>query len=148
MICSNCAAELPEISAYCPSCGSSVNADSDPFQATDITDQILGAVAYVAVVPAMVLLLAPALRHRLFVRFHAWQSILFGAFTSVFGLILRLLFLLFSIVPLGGSLVAWLLIGVAALAVTVLWLALLVKAALGDRYELPVVGEWAARLAR
>src|SRR5215813_11305066 len=105
MICSNCAAELPEISAYCPSCGSSVNADSDPFQATDITDQILGAVAYVAVVPAMVLLLAPALRHRLFVRFHAWQSLLFTAAACVFAVLVRVLFLLFSILPFGGSLI-------------------------------------------
>src|SRR5215468_8107441 len=112
MICSNCTAEMPEISAYCPVCGTPVETESDPIHALDITDQLLGAAAYIAIVPAIVMLFIPALRGRLFVRFHAWQSILFGAFTSVFGLILRLLFLLFSIVPLGGSLVAWLLIGV------------------------------------
>jgi uncharacterized membrane protein len=148
MICSNCAAEMPGISAFCPACGSSVNADSDSFRASDVTDHILGAVAYVAVVPAVVLLIIPALRHRLFVRFHAWQGLLFTAAVCVIALVLRLLFLLFSILPLGGSLIAWLLIGVGALAVTILWATLLVKAALGDGYELPFVGDWAARLAR
>src|SRR5215470_18357469 len=79
MICSHCAAEMPEISAYCPACGSSVNAESDPLRASDLNDQLLGALAYVAIVPAIVLLLIPMLRHRLFVRFHAWQSLLFTA---------------------------------------------------------------------
>ena len=139
---------MPEISAYCPACGSSVNAESDPFLSSDITDQLLGALAYVAIVPAIVLLLVPALRQRLFVRFHAWQSLMFTAAACVFAVIIRLLFLLFSVLPFGGSLVAWLLIGVGSLAVTILWAALLMKAALGDRYELPVIGDWAARLAR
>lgn len=139
---------MPEISAYCPACGSSVNTESDPFHPSQTTDQLLGALAYVVVVPAIVLLLIPALRHRRFVRFHAWQSLLFTAAACVLALLLRLLFLLFSVLPFGGSLIAWLLIGVGGLAVTILWAALLVKAALGDRYELPVVGDWATRLAR
>ena len=148
MICSHCAAEMPEISAYCPACGSSVNAESDPLRASDLKDRLLGALAYFAIVPAIVLLLIPMLCHRLFVRFHAWQSLLFTAAACAFAVILRLLFLLFSVLPFGGSLVAWLLIGVGALAVTILWAALLIKAALGDRYEIPLIGDWAARFAR
>lgn len=139
---------MPEISAFCPACGSSVNADAESVRASDVTDHILGALAYVAVLPAIVILVIPALRQRLFVRFHAWQGLLFTAAACVTAVVLRLLFLLFSILPLGGSLIAWLLIGVGALAVTILWATLLVKAALGDGYELPFVGDWAARLAR
>ena len=48
MICSECSAEMPEISAYCPVCGYPVNAASDLFQAKDVTDSLLAAVAYVA----------------------------------------------------------------------------------------------------
>ena len=125
-----------------------MNTESDSFRASDVTDHILGALAYVAVLPAIVILVIPALRQRLFVRFHAWQGLLFTAAACVTAVVLRLLFLLFSILPLGGSLIAWLLIGVGALAVTILWATLLVKAALGDGYELPFVGDWAARLAR
>lgn len=125
-----------------------MNADAESVRASDVTDHLLGALAYVAVLPAIVILVIPALRQRLFVRFHAWQGLLFTAAACVTAVVLRLLFLLFSILPLGGSLIAWLLIGVGALAVTILWATLLVKAALGDGYELPFVGDWAARLAR
>lgn len=139
---------MPEISAYCPACGTSVNTESDPFHASDIVDQLLGALAYLPVVPAIVLLLVPALRHRHFVRFQAWQSLLFTVASGVLALLVRGLFFVFSVLPFGGSLVAWLLNGVGALAVTILWAALVLKAALGDRYELPVIGDWATRLAR
>ena len=125
-----------------------MNTDAESVRASDVTDHLLGALAYVAVLPAIVILVIPALRQRLFVRFHAWQGLLFTAAACVTAVVLRLLFLLFSILPLGGSLIAWLLIGVGALAVTILWATLLVKAALGDGYELPFVGDWAARLAR
>ena len=148
MICSNCATEMPEISAYCPACGTPVNTESDPLRASDIVDQLLGALAYLAVLPAIVLLIVPKLRHRQFVRFQAWQSLLFTAASGVLALLVRVLFLVFSVLPFGGSLVAWLLNGVGALAVAILWAALVIKAGLGDRYELPVIGDWATRLAR
>jgi uncharacterized membrane protein len=148
MICSECSAEMPEISAYCPVCGYAVNAASDLFQAKDVADSLLAAVAYVALAPAIVFLLVPAIRSRLFVRFHAWQAILFAGASCVLAGLLRLLFLLFSVIPFGGSLVAWLLLGVGGLAITILWLALVIKAALGQRFELPWIGMWAARLAQ
>jgi uncharacterized membrane protein len=93
-------------------------------------------------------LLVPAIRSRLFIRFHAWQAILFAATDCVLALILRLLFLLFSVIPHGGSLIAWLLLGVGGLAITILWLALVIKAGLGQRYELPLIGAWALRLSQ
>jgi uncharacterized membrane protein len=67
--------------------------------------------------------------------------------TCVFGLAIRLLFLVFSALPFGGFLFAWLLVGVGAIAAAILWTALIAKAALGDRYELPLIGPWAASLA-
>lgn len=138
---------MPEISAYCPACGDSVNAALDPFRANDFTDRLLAAIAYVAIVPAVAFLLVPAIRSRPFVRFHAWQAVLLAAATCAFALALRLLFLVFSVLPFGGFLVAWLLVGVGGIAIAILWVALVVKAALGDRYELPFVGPWAAKLA-
>ena len=139
---------MPEISAYCPVCGHPVNPASDSFQANDFTDSLLAAVAYVAIAPAVVFLLVPAIRSRLFVRFHAWQAVLFAATSCVLAIILRLLFLLFSVIPHGGSLIAWLLLGVGALAIAILWLATVIKAALGQGYELPLIGAWALRLSQ
>jgi uncharacterized membrane protein len=148
MICPKCSAEMPEISSYCPACGDSVNPASNPFPAKAPIDRLLGAVAYVAIVPAMVLLLVPAGRSRPFVRFHAWQSVLLAVAACVLALALRMLFLVFSVLPFGGFLLAWLLVGVGGIAIAILWVALVVKATLGDRYELPLVGPWAVKLAR
>jgi uncharacterized membrane protein len=148
MICSNCSAEMPEISAYCPACGQSVNPAPDPFRANDLMDKLLAAIAYVTIVPAAVFLFVPALRRRPFVRFHAWQVVLLVAATAGLALLLRLLFLIFSVLPFVGFLLAWLLVGVGAIAISILWAALVAKAVLGHRYEVPFVGPWAARLAQ
>jgi len=139
---------MPEISVYCPACGYPVNEASDPFRATDGTDKLLAAFAYVAVVPAIAFLLVPAIRIRSFVRFHAWQALMFVAASCVLAMIVRLLFLFFSVLPFGGFLFAWLLVGVGGIAVVIMWAALLAKAALGDRYELPFLGPWATRLSQ
>ena len=147
MICSMCSAEMPEISAYCPACGYPANETSDALSAKDTTDKLLAAFAYVAVVPAIAFLLVPATRVRSFVRFHAWQSLMFVAASCVLAMIIRLLFLIFSVLPFGGFLFAWLLVGVGGIAVVILWAALLAKAAMGHRYELPFLGPWATRLS-
>ena len=139
---------MPEISAYCPACGYSVNAASDPLRANDLTDQLLAAIAYVAILPAVVFLLVPVVRLRPFVRFHAWQAVLFVAGTCVLAVIVRLLFLVFSVLPFGGFMCAWLLVGVGVIAISIMWAALVAKAALGHRYELPFIGPWAVRLAQ
>jgi uncharacterized membrane protein len=147
MICPHCAAEMPEISSFCPACGLAVRAAED-LTAGDVKDALLGAAAYLTVVPAVVLLAVPALRRSPFVRFHAWQSVFFAAAAAVLGLALRLLFVILSILPLLGFLLAWLLIGVGAIAVAVTWVVLVVKAAQGHGYELPVIGPLAARVAQ
>lgn len=68
-----------------------------------------------------------------FVRFHAMQSILtFGILT------------LLSLVPLIG----WILSPVLALLGLVLWLVLLIKAYQGEKFSLPIIGEWAEKLLK
>jgi uncharacterized membrane protein len=146
MICSECSAEMPEISAYCPVCGSPVDEAQDPYAAKDVLDRLLATGTYV-IVPALVVLSIPRLRSRPFVRFHAWQAVLVGVATVALALVVRLLFFLFSLFPFGGNLLAWLLVGVASIAIVILWAALLTIAALGNRYELPLLGGVAARLA-
>src|SRR5262245_42364093 len=111
MICSNCSAEIPEISAYCPACGYPVGEAHDPFGARDALDRLLATGAYV-VLPAAIFLAVPKLRDRRFVQFHAWQAIFLAVATVALAFVLRLLFFLFSLFPFGGNLVAWLLVGV------------------------------------
>ncbi|MGD0467316.1 MAG: hypothetical protein ABSA54_02975 [Terriglobales bacterium] len=103
-------------------------------------DRAAAAVAYLTFVPAAVILFLPAFRNHRFVRFHAWQSILlWGVFfvLTVAALFLSnvaaaMVFLLFEIL--------------ASLAMLFLWIVLSLKAWQGERFEVPLFGELAARL--
>ncbi|MGO9577652.1 MAG: DUF4870 domain-containing protein [Terriglobales bacterium] len=104
------------------------------------SDRAAAAIAYFTFVPAAVILLLPAFRKSRFVRFHAWQSVLlWGAFfvLTVAALLLSnvaaaMLFLIFGIL--------------ASLAMLFFWIVLTLKAWEGERFELPLFGELAARL--
>ena len=137
---------MPEISAFCPGCGRSVNAPEELSAAT-ARDAVMGGLAYVTVVPAIVFLAVPALRSNRFVRLHSWQSVFFFAAAAVMALLIKVLFAIFSILPAIGFLVAWLSVGVTFIAMVMVWVVLAVKAVQGQSYELPVLGRIAARLA-
>ncbi len=107
----------------------------------------MGALAYFTLVPAILFLVVPATKNRRFVRFHSWQSVFFTGLTLILALALRLLFVILSILPVLGSLVAWLSAGLGFLAIIVLWAVLVTKASQGQGFELPWIGAWAAHLA-
>jgi len=145
MICSNCDAPMPDVSAFCPACGSSVAAEK--FSASDPHERVLGALAYAGLLPALILLAIPALRRNPFIRFHCWQAVFFSGSSILLGLALRLLFVLFSMLPVVGFLLAWLSLGIGALGIVTLWVVLVVKAVQGQHYELPLIGPLAAEVA-
>jgi uncharacterized membrane protein len=149
MICSYCSAEMPEISSFCPACGRAVDrpGGEDQIFAARVPDLLLGTLAYVTLVPAIVFLVVSSLGSSRFVRFHAWQSILFAVASGMAALATRLLFFVLSVIPFVGFLLAWLSIGLVALAIVVLWGVLVLKAALGEAFELPWLGPLAAHLA-
>jgi uncharacterized membrane protein len=142
---------MPEVSAFCPGCGRAVTTahlETDaPGVAPLSRNSFLGALAYVGILPAIVLLALPALKEHRFVRFHAWQSLFLAAGTLVVGIVAKLLFMLLSLFPFLGFLLAWLLAGLVALATFFLWIAIITKAALGEAWELPFIGQRAASLA-
>jgi len=141
---------MPEVSAFCPGCGRAVPSHLEA-GTPDVTplsrDSLLGAVAYLGILPAVVVLAVPALKEKRFVRFHAWQSLLLAAGTVVVGIVTKLLFVVLSLFPYPGFLLAWLTAGLVALAVFFLWIATVTKAALGEAFELPFIGGWATSLA-
>ncbi len=110
-------------------------------------DAILGGLAYVTVLPAILFLAVPALKSSRFVRFHSWQSVFFSIATAVSVILIKLLFTILSLLPVVGFLLAWLSVGVALIAIVVTWVALAAKAVQGQSYELPVIGRKAAQLA-
>jgi uncharacterized membrane protein len=131
--CPHCGAVMPANSAFCPGCGWSMT----PLPPAE---RAAASVAYLPLLPAAVVLFLPAYRNNRFVRFHAWQSILlWGVF---FVLTIAALFL--SNV---AAAMAFLLFGIlASLAMLFLWIVLSLKAWQGERFELPLFGELAARL--
>lgn len=116
-----------------------MSAAQDTLTAVERHDALLGAIAYVALIPAIVLLVLPSLKTNRFVRFHSWQALFFTIATAILGAVL---FLLTSALPAAGLLA----LGVAGLAVVFLWIVLVAKALQGRSYELPVIGSWATRL--
>lgn len=147
MICSHCAAEMPEISSYCPSCGQSVPGDSSWPRSGNLQESLLGGLAYITIIPAIIFLLVPNFKSNSFIRFHSWQSILFSVAAVIIGLGMRVIFAILSVVPFIGFLFPWLAAGLAFLAIVFLWAVLVVKAGQGEVYELPWLGQIAARLA-
>jgi uncharacterized membrane protein len=145
MICSNCNTPMPDVSAFCPACGQSVIAERSA--ASDPREKLLGALAYVGLIPAIILLAIPALRNNRFIRFHSWQSVFFSVSSVLLALALRLLFIIFSMLPVVGFLLAWLSLGIGAIGIVTLWVVLVVKAAQGQHYELPLIGPLAAQFA-
>ena len=152
MICPQCSAEMPEISAFCPGCGCSVREIGDAglpeLQATSTRDALFGALAYVALVPAVIFLTLPSLKASRFVRFHSWQSIFFAITAVILAVCMRGLFAFFSLFPGTGFLLGVLASGLVFLALVFLWLVLVAKAVQGEAYGVPWLGHLAANLAK
>jgi uncharacterized membrane protein len=131
--CPHCGTVMPANAAFCPGCGWSMT----PIPPAE---RAAAAVAYLTFVPAAVILLLPAFRKSRFVRFHAWQSVLLW----VVFLVLTMIALFLSNV---AAAMVFLLFGIlASLAMLFLWIVLSLKAWRGERFELPLFGDLAARL--
>jgi uncharacterized membrane protein len=151
---------MPDISEFCPSCGRAVREENfdeseesgveeeapetqsaPALPPVDWNDRWIGALAYLTFFPALVFLFLKQFQQRKFVRFHAFQSILFWAAVIVF-VLLGLLASLF------GWLFAWLLGGtLIGLALFFTWLLLSIKALQGEWFSLPLLGSFAQQHA-
>jgi uncharacterized membrane protein len=160
--CGYCGASMPDIAEFCPSCGRPVRegtffapesqpaeqeeADPGPPPAVlppvEWNDRLVGALAYLTFVPAVLLIFLKQYQQRKFVRYHAFQSVFFWA--AVIALLL--LGLLASTV---GLLFVWLVLGaLVLLAVFFIWAVLWIKALQGEWFELPVLGALAGQQAQ
>ncbi len=83
-------------------------------------------------------------------RFHAMQSMLLTVVLFVLSFVIGALQVLFAFIPVAGRILS-LLLSLAALfislAVVAIWLALMYKAYVGERYKLPRIGELAEKMA-
>jgi uncharacterized membrane protein len=131
--CSACGAAIDDAANYCPRCGRPARSAAGPPPAvrpSPISDNVAGALAYF-LLPAIVFLLIDPYRNNRFVRFHCFQSIAFAIVSMIPRMALYL--------PVAGLLL-W---PVLELALCIVWIVLFVKAFQGQKFKLPLVGEWA-----
>lgn len=163
--CSNCGAQVADGTAFCSNCGRQVNASAaaDPAQTSaapssapsfaaqpsataGLQENVAGTLCYgLGWLTGLIFLL---IDKRPFVRFHAAQSIAVFGVINILYLVLGQVFVVGVVVggPVGygfGS-VLLLLLRVGSIG---LWVLLMVKAYQGQRYKLPLFGEYAESLA-
>ena len=141
---------MPDVSAFCPGCGRAVHNDHEyapPAVEPLRGAALLGALSYVTPAPAVVFLALPACRRDMFVLFHAFQSILFALAILCIAGLMRLAFMLLALLGSFGFLLAWLVVGLVSLAIVFLWVILVLKAGMGEAYELPWIGPLAERFS-
>ncbi|MDX1981265.1 MAG: hypothetical protein SFV51_13430, partial [Bryobacteraceae bacterium] len=129
---------------YCKKCGASLGAPTSS-QVNILPDHAAAALSYVlgAITGVLFLTLEPYNRNPE-VRFHAWQSVLFSLIVLA----------IIAAGPLSATVLPWALIAVVGFvelglvfAMLAVWLALMYKAYVGERWVLPVIGPIALRKA-
>lgn len=92
-----------------------------------LADNVAGMLAYITLLPAILFLVLPDYNKRPFVRFHAFQSICLGVCLFV------------GVIPFLG----W----IVDLVLFVCWIICLVKAYGGEKWKVPVLGNFAEKFA-
>ncbi len=104
-----------------------------------LSDNTIAAIAYFTPVIPLFFLAVRRYNKRPYVRFHAWQSLLFNVFAFAFGCILVYVLPFFAFF---GSRVLAGLVCIAFLVAIAIWLLCVIKAANGKRFKLPIIGDW------
>jgi uncharacterized membrane protein len=109
------------------------------------SDNSLGAIAYITVVPAIFFLAIQPYNKSAYVRFHAWQSTILSALAFVLCLVLSYFPVLNTYLE---SIAIW---GLYVLVLIVwalvsIWCA--IQALNGKRLQLPLIGTWAERQSK
>jgi len=112
-----------------------------------LSDNSLGAIAYITIVPAVFFLAIAPYNRKPGVRFHAWQSIILSviAFILVYALSV---FLPYTI-PFGipGFLTLNWVASFVGIAFFLVWIWCVIGALNGKRIKLPIIGAWAEKQA-
>jgi uncharacterized membrane protein len=111
------------------------------------SDHILGALAYLTFIPAIIFLLVEPFKKNRFIRFHSLQCIFLWAAGLLLAIPLKLAFRVLLLIPMLGQLIVLLTSMVLFLGCVILVIVLLVKALQGEMFKLPFIGEQAEKQA-
>lgn len=113
---------------------------------TGLAANVAGALAYL-LGPITGIILLVIEKDSRFVRFHAAQAVVVGIAVVVVSIILTVVSSILAFIPLLGWAVAALLSFGFSIGAFVLWIVLMFKAYSGERWSVPVLGDYAPRLA-
>lgn len=146
--CPECSAQMPETAAFCPACGRLMQADTRAHGSVGVLpENIGGALAYFTFIPAILFLVLEPYKKNRFLRFHSFQCLLLWGAAILIGIALKLASVVLFIIPILGPLLVWVVAAVVVLAAIVIWLVLVIKAFQGEMFQLPMLGDFAARYA-
>jgi len=113
-----------------------------PASQSGLSDSAASGLAYITFIPAIIFLATDPYKQSANVRFHSWQSI----FLTIAYVAIRIGLIILGHLPFIGLLLipVSLLIG---LGFFILWLIVMIKAFNGQRFKIPVVGDFAEKQA-
>lgn len=154
--CAKCGAVLAAGATFCGSCGTPV-AGAAPASAPaggattsgGLTSNVAGALAYLfGFVTGIVFLVIEPFKNDKFVRFHAFQSIIFNVAVIVLWIVFAILSAILSYITAGiAGLILFPISMLLWLAMMAFWVFLMYKAYNNERFMIPIVGAIAAKQA-
>jgi uncharacterized membrane protein len=111
-----------------------------------LPEAVAGSLAYLFLPAILFLLVQPYSKNR-FVRFHSFQCLGACLGAVVVGAVLRVIGFMLFFIPAFGPLFIVLVSMMVGLGFFIVWVLLIVKALQGERFKLPLVGEFAERHA-
>ena len=109
---------------------------------TGLSDSAASGLAYVTLIPAIIFLVVAPYNQNATIRFHSWQSIFLGIAWIAVWMVLAIV----GMIPFVNfiDIILFPLVGVGFL---ILWVIVMVNAFQGKRFNLPVIGDLAAKQA-
>lgn len=158
--CSQCGADVTGVT-FCAKCGAPVEGAASsggeaaaapppgagtqaaPSAGAGSQDNVMGALAYVTIIPAIIFLVIEPYNKNPFVRFHAFQCLFFAGTMIT----LNIANMILGMIPFIGflTIVSGMLIFLGGIGV---WALLVFKAYSGEKFKLPVIGDLAEKQAQ
>jgi uncharacterized membrane protein len=159
--CSSCGADTAGVQ-FCSKCGQPVAGAAASASASAsgsfpppasapaapvANDNILGAVAYVTVIPAIIFLLLEPYNKNRFIRFHALQCLMLAATWFIFWMANLVLAIPLTFLSFVGTFIQMGLGFLIFIVMLIAWIMAVIKAYGGEEYRLPLIGDQAAKYA-
>jgi uncharacterized membrane protein len=113
--------------------------------ASGLSDNAAGALAYFTFIPAIIFLIVAPFNTNSYVRFHSWQSILLNIVAFCINIVLGIVLSVgMFFLPYFVQRMLW---GLIELGWLLIWLLCVYNAFNGNRFKLPLIGDFAAKQA-